>query len=168
MALRDLIPTSTQRSLPGERRRSDPFHAMQREMHRMFEDAWHNFDLPAFGAGNGGIADITPKVDVSETKKDIQVTAELPGMEEKDVEVTFADGLLTIHGEHKAETEEKDEDKQYYVRECSYGTFRRVLSVGDRVDEGKIKASFKNGKLKVVLPKSKEAKDKTRKIPISR
>ncbi|MFQ5763809.1 MAG: Hsp20/alpha crystallin family protein, partial [Rhodospirillales bacterium] len=83
-------------------------------------------------------------------------------------EVTFADGLLTIQGEHKAETEEKDEDKQYYVRECSYGTFRRVLSVGDRVDEGKIKATFKNGKLKVVLPKTKEAKDKVRKIPISR
>lgn len=168
MVLRDLIPVSRERSLPGERRRLDPFHAMQREMNRMFEDVWQNFDLPVFRAGNGGFAEATPRVDVSETKKDIRVTAELPGMEEKDIEVTFADGLLTIQGEHKAETEEKDEDKRYFVRECSYGTFRRMLSVGDRVDQGKIKATFKNGELKVVLPKTKEAKEKVKKIPISR
>ncbi|MFQ5764142.1 MAG: Hsp20/alpha crystallin family protein, partial [Rhodospirillales bacterium] len=102
MALRNLIPVSHERSLPGERCRFDPFHAAQREMNRMFEDVWNGFDLPVFRSGNGAIAEVTPRVDVSETKRDIRVTAELPGMEEKDVEVTFADGLLTIQGEHKA------------------------------------------------------------------
>ncbi|MBC8337478.1 MAG: Hsp20/alpha crystallin family protein [Alphaproteobacteria bacterium] len=166
MMLRDLIPFTNPRSL-AERRRQDPFHAMQREMNRMMENMWGDFEWPALKAGEGGMDMFTPKMDVSETAKKITVTAELPGMEEKDVEVTFADGLLTIQGEHKEETEEKDEDKRYYMRECSYGSFRRVLPVGEQVKEDELKATFKNGKLTVVLPKTKEAKEKTKKIPIT-
>ena len=169
MTVKDLIPTRAFPSLWGERRRNDPFHAMQREMNRMFEDFWRGPDLMAGRPGNGEFGGLSPKVDVSETKKAVQVTAELPGMEEKDVEVTFADGLLTIAGEHKAEKEEKDEDKQYYLRECSYGSFRRVLPVGDDIDEDKVKATFRNGRLTVELPKTKEAKEKekTKRIPIT-
>lgn len=167
MTEKTLTPTRAFPSLWGERRRVDPFHAMQREMNRMFEDLWQGPDPTLMRTGNGGFAEMAPKVDVSETKKAVHVTAELPGMEEKDVEVTFADGLLTIAGEHKAEKEEKDEAKKYYVRECSYGSFRRVLPIGDTIDEKKVKATFKNGKLTVELPKSKEAKEKTRRIPIS-
>ena len=167
MLLRDLIPASRNLPLWGDRRRNDPFHAMQREMHRMFDDLWRGFEMPIARSEEGGFADFTPSVDVSETEKEIRVTAELPGMEEKDVEVTFADGMLTIEGEHKAETEEKDEDKHYYLRECSYGSFRRVLPIGDRVKDDKLKATFKNGRLTVVMPKTKEAKEKIKRIPIT-
>lgn len=168
MLLRDLLPFAPAPPLAGERRRLDPFNAMQREMTRMFEDAWKGFELPIFGGdGNGGTAFFNPKVDVSETDKEFQVTAELPGMEEKDVDVVYADGVLTIQGERKTETEKKDEDKRYYLRECAHGTFRRLLPFGDGVDDGKIKATFKNGTLTVILPKTKEAKAKEKHIPIT-
>jgi len=170
MLLRDLIPFTDLRPLKTERRRLDPFHAMQREMTRMFGDVWKDFDLPMRRGGNGDfgeLVDFSPSLDVSETDKEFRVTAELPGMEEKDVDVTFADGMLTIAGEHKEEKEEKDEDEKYYLRECSYGSFRRTLPLGDRVDVDKVKAKFKNGKLTVILPKTKEAKEKTKHIPIT-
>jgi len=168
MLLRDLIPFVSAPPLTGERRRLDPFNTMQREMSRMFEDAWKGFEWPVLGnGGEGGLAAFAPKVDVSETDKDIQVTAELPGMEEKDIDVVFADGVLTIQGERKTETEKKDEDKRYFLRECSYGTFRRDLPLGDSVDDAKVKATFKNGTLTVTLQKTKEAKAKEKHIPIT-
>lgn len=167
MLLRDLIPFSGLRPMMPERRRADPFHSMQREMNRMFGDMCRGFDMPAMKAGNGDFGTFMPSVDISETDKEILVTAELPGMDEKDVDVTFADGVLTIEGERKAETEEKDEEKRYYLRECTYGSFRRALPLGDRVEEGKIKAKFLNGKLMVTLPKTKEAKEKAKHIPIT-
>jgi HSP20 family protein len=168
MLLRDLIP-GTRKNLPSENRRIDPFHAMQHEMNRLFEDFWPDFEMPALVRGNGGATVMrAPRMDVSETEKEIQVTAELPGLEEKDVEVTFADGTLTIAGEHKAEKEEKDEEKKYYVKELTYGSFRRVLAIGDNVNEDKIKAEFKNGILTVVLPKAPEAVAKTKRIPIGK
>ena len=136
-------------------------------MNRMFENMHQGVDWPMFGTGDPGMEMFSPKMDVSETAKEIRVTAELPGMEEKDVEVTFSDGMLTIQGERKDETEEKDEDKRFYLRECSYGSFRRTLPIGEQVKEDKMTAKFKNGKLTVVLPKTKEAKEKTKKIPIT-
>jgi HSP20 family protein len=168
MLFRDLIP-GTRKNLPGDTRRVDPFHAMQVEMNRLFDDFWRDFDVPAVGAGNGGLAAaIAPRVDVSETDNEIQVTAELPGLEEKDVEVTFADGTLTIAGERKTEMEEKNEEKKYYVKERSYGSFRRVLALGESVDEDKIKAEFNNGVLTVVLPKAPEAVARIKRIPIGK
>jgi HSP20 family protein len=168
MLFRDLIPT-TRKTLPSRTSGLDPFHAMQHEVNRLFEDFWPDFEMPALSRGNGGLAAIrAPRIDVSETEKDIQVTAELPGLEEKDVEVTFADGTLTIAGEHKVEKEEKDEDKKYYVKERAYGSFKRVLAIGVNVDEDKIKADFANGVLKVVLPKAAEAVAKSKRIPIGK
>ncbi len=117
--------------------------------------------------GDGGMEMFSPKMDISETAKEIRVTAELPGMEEKDVKVTFSDGMLAIQGDRKEETEEKDEDKRFYLRECSYGSFRRSLPIGEQVKEDKLTAKFKNGKLTVVLPKTKDAKEKMKKIPIT-
>ncbi len=168
MLFRDLIPTA-RKNVPSQARGLDPFHAMQQEMNRLFEDFWPDFEAPALVGGNGGLAALrAPKIDVSETEKEIAVTAELPGLEEKDVEVTFADGTLIIAGEHKAEKEEKDEDKKYYVKERSYGSFKRVLAIGVNIDEDKIKAEFKNGVLNVTLPKAPEAVAKTKRIPIGK
>jgi HSP20 family protein len=167
MFSRQLAPSSRGSAPAEDVRRNDPFHAMQREMNRVFADFWPDFEMPALREGNGG-GFVVPRVDVSETDKEVQVTAELPGLKEEEVSVNFADGMLDISGEHKEETEKKDEKKHYYLKERSYGSFRRTLAVGDDIDEGKIKATFKDGVLTVQLPKSKEAKAKTRKIPVTK
>ena len=105
-----------------------------------------------------------PSVDVSETKNDVVVKAELPGMDPKDIEVTLSDGHLMIKGQKKHEKEEKDED--YHFVERSYGSFVRAVHLPKEVKHDKISASYKNGVLKVVLPKSEEAKTKELKIKV--
>ena len=105
-----------------------------------------------------------PSVDVSETKNDLVVKAELPGMDPKDIDITLSDGHLMIKGQKKHEKEEKDED--YHFVERSYGSFVRAVHLPKEVKHDKISASYKNGVLKVVLPKSEEAKTKELKIKV--
>jgi len=114
--------------------------------------------------GFGARGALAPSIDVSENDKGIEVTAELPGVDEKDVEVTLADNLLTIKGEKKSEREEKEEGS--YVSERSYGSFQRSFSLPYEVDAGKVEAKFDKGVLKISLPKSPELKKKTKKIAI--
>jgi HSP20 family protein len=140
----------------------DGFH---RELDRMFEDFWRGNNgqwssvLAPLDAGT-----LKPSVDQTEDDKAYHVKVELPGMDEADVEVSFADGLLTISGEKKEEKEEKD--KEYYRRERTFGAFRRCLSIPGEVDEAKINATCKKGILNVELPKSKEAQKKVKKIEV--
>ena len=105
-----------------------------------------------------------PSVDVSETKNDLVVKAELPGMDPKDIDISLSDGHLIIRGEKKQEREEKEED--YHFIERSYGSFTRSIQLPKEVKHDKINASYKNGILKVVLPKSEEAKTKEIKIRV--
>jgi HSP20 family molecular chaperone IbpA len=105
-----------------------------------------------------------PAVDVTQTDKGYEVTAELPGMEEKDIEVKLANGILTIKGEKRDEKEEKKKD--YYVRERSFGSFERSFQVPADVDADEINASFKKGVLTVMLPKSAEAQRAEKKIEV--
>ena len=105
-----------------------------------------------------------PTVDVSETDKAYEITAELPGMDEKNVEVKLANGSLTIKGEKQDEKEEKKKD--YHMRERSYGSFERSFQVPDGVDADKIEANFKKGVLTVILPKSAEAQKAEKKITV--
>jgi HSP20 family protein len=112
-------------------------------------------------AGFGAI----PAVALTETDKTYQITSELPGgMEEKNVEVTFANGVLTIKGEKQEEREEKK--KGYYMRERSFGSFERTFQVPEGIDADKIKASFKKGVLAVTLPKTAEARRAEKKIAV--
>jgi HSP20 family protein len=105
-----------------------------------------------------------PAVDVTETEKGYKVVAELPGMDEKNIEVKIANGMLTIKGEKQ---EEKEEEKQdYYVRERSFGSFERTFPVLDGVDLEKVDASFKKGVLTVTLPKTAEAQKAEKKISV--
>jgi HSP20 family protein len=166
MLLRDLLPVTRTRAPIGNSQAVDPFHTMQREMNRLFGEFWPDFEAPAAAGGNGGFA-VAPRMDVSETEKAIQVTAELPGLEEKDIDVTYADGTLVISAERKEESEKKDEEKRYYVKERTYNAFRRVLAV-DGVDAEKIKAEYKNGVLNIELPKAKETVEKVKRIPIGK
>jgi HSP20 family protein len=100
----------------------------------------------------------TPAVDMVDHDDEIVLRADLPGLDEKDIEVRVHDHVLTIQGERKEETEEKKED--YYYSERSYGAFARTLSLPAGVEADKVKATFKKGVLEVHLPKAKEAKAK--------
>ena len=102
------------------------------------------FDLQPFWP-RGSTWAAVPAVDIAETDKAYEITAELPGMDEKNIEVKFADGVLTIRGEKKDEKEEKKKD--YYLSERSYGSFQRSFQVPDGVDTDKIEATFKKGVL---------------------
>ena len=101
---------------------------------------------------------MTPTIDVTETDREIEITAELPGLEEKDVEVNVAENLLTIRGEKKAEKEDKS--KNYHVVERAYGAFARSIALPDGVDPDAIKATIAKGVLKVTVPKPAPAQAK--------
>ena len=106
----------------------------------------------------------SPAVDLAETEKAYEVTAELPGLDEKGIEVKFTDGVLTIKAEKQEEKEEKKKD--YYLHERSFGSFHRALQVPAGIDNDKIEASFKKGVLTVTLPKSAEAQKAEKKIAV--
>jgi len=136
----------------------DPFAVLRREIDGLFDGF-----LSGFGAPARGLEAFNPSVDVAENDKEIRITAELPGVEEKDVEVSLSGNGITIRGEKRAEKEEKGEER--YRLERSYGAFRRSFSLPCEVDAGKAAASFKKGVLTVTLPKSAEAA-KTKKIAV--
>jgi HSP20 family protein len=105
-----------------------------------------------------------PAVDVIETKSEIRVNAEIPGMDPKDINISLSEGILTVKGEKRQETEEKEED--YHLLERNYGSFTRSIRLPAEVQSDKISASYKNGVLTVVLPKSDEAQKKEIKIKV--
>lgn len=106
----------------------------------------------------------TPAMDVAEKPDGYEITAELPGVEAKDIEVTAEDGILTVRAERAEEKEEKD--KRYYLSERHYGSFERSLSLPAGIDVKKIEADYKAGVLRIHLPKTPEAKGKQRKIAV--
>jgi HSP20 family protein len=146
-----------------------PFENLRREMDRLFDDfgagLWHSPFRRALDLGSFRRSELTvPAVDVSETDKAYEITAELPGMDEKSVEVKLANGMLTIKGEKQDEKEEKKQD--YYMRERTFGSFQRSFQVPADVDTDKIEAGFKKGVLTVTLPKSAEAQKSEKKIAV--
>jgi HSP20 family protein len=112
--------------------------------------------------GDSPASNPMPKIDMSETKKDIVVKAELPGLDVKDIDLSVNNGYLTISGEKRNESEE--EEMNSFCRETSYGYFRRTVELPGEVDEEKIKADYKGGVLKVVMPKANGKNKKAIKI----
>jgi HSP20 family protein len=142
---------------------TNPFLTLHREMNRVFDDVFRAFDLAPLG--NDRFLDRAmgwPNIEVIETEQEVKVTAELPGLEEKDVEVELANGVLAIRGEKKTETE----DKERLFSERYYGRFERRIPV-DEVEQDKVAASYKNGVLTVTLPKSPAAQQKVKRIAIN-
>jgi HSP20 family protein len=165
MAMRDLIPWSRGRDVSVRRGEElNPFFALQREVNRLFDDVFRGLDLAPFGSDRlfDRITGNWPSVEVSETDKEIKVAAELPGLDEKDVQVELANGVLAISGEKKTEAEDRDR----LFSERYYGRFERRIPVED-VDEDKVSASFKNGVLTVTLPKVPQARSKVKRIAIN-
>ena len=154
MNLKSLIPVGRDRGVAVP---ANPFMSLQREIDRLFDDFTSGF--PTFPSFGNGKSQLMPSMDVTETDKAIEITAELPGLEEKDVQVNLADNLLTIRGEKKSEKEEKD--KNYRLVERSYGSFERTLELPEGVDVDAIQASIAKGVLKVTVPKPAPAQSKT-------
>lgn len=121
------------------------------------------FDTPAFGFASS-VAGPSPAVDITEDATSYKMTAELPGMSEKDVEVTVSGDTLMIKGEKRQETEKKEES--YYLSERSWGAFQRSFSLPDDVDRDKINAEFVKGVLTLTLPKTAQAQQQRRQIEI--
>lgn len=139
---------------------ANPMMSFQKEMNQLFN---RFFDEPF--AGLGTLQDtFTPKVNVVENEKSFQVTAELPGMEEKDVEVNLEDNVLSIKGEKKKSSEEKNQN--WHRTESSYGYFQRIIPLPKEVVADKVEATFKNGLLSVSLPKNAGAKPQGKKINV--
>jgi len=162
MNVRDLVPWAR-----GDRERSpatrsdsiSPVVSLHREMNRLFDDVFRGFDDARFWGGRGA----WPSVDVEETDKEYRVTAELPGLEERDVEVLLQDGLLTVRGEKKLETETRG--RSYSER--FYGRFERQITLDQDVDDSAVKATFKNGVLTVTVPRNARAVERSKRIPIN-
>lgn len=167
MSVRDLIPWGRNNGnqapsvfRDGER---DPFLSLHREVNRLFDDVFRGFgsglpslgSVSAFGAG-------WPSVEISDNEKEIKVAAEVPGLDEKDIEVLLDDGVLTLKGEKRSETE----DKERQFSERIYGRFERRIPLGYEIEEDKIDARFKNGVLTVMLPKTAKAQSQAKRIEI--
>jgi HSP20 family protein len=141
----------------------DPVMAIQNEMNRMFDRFFDDpFGLNPFNENR--LSAFMPRVDVSETENEIKVSAELPGMDEKEIEIRLDHENLVISGEKKAENEEKG--KNFHRIERSYGSFERVIPLNGEIDPDKVEAVFQKGVLHVTLPKPASAVSKTRKIEI--
>ena len=158
MAFRSLLPSL------WDKDNYEPFHSLHREIDRVFNEFSRGAPWPSETRSGNGARRLMPKIDISETDLALEVSAELPGVDEKDIDVTLSDNVLTIKGEKKAET--KTDDENYHVVERSYGSFQRSLRVPFDADADKIEAKFENGVLKVTLPKPPEVEAKTRKIPV--
>jgi HSP20 family protein len=167
MTIKDLLPSVWRKDISPERRESDhPFDSLQQDMNRLFNDFFRGFDVAPFGASADRFGVFSPSVDIREDDKEINVKAELPGLDEKDVEVLLTDNSLTIKGEKKEDKEDKG--KNYYRMERSYGSFRRVIALPQGLDPDKAKADFKNGVLSISLPKTEDASKNARKISIKK
>jgi HSP20 family protein len=148
----------------------DMWRSFQHEMDRLFDRFAGNFSFPSlrrmFGAEplQTAFGFATPAVEISEDAQAYKITAELPGLEPKDIDVSMSDNMLTLKGEKRAEKEEKD--KNYYLSERSYGSFQRSFSVPDGVDRDKVAADFTQGVLTVTLPKTAEAQKQAKKIEV--
>lgn len=157
MKVRSMLPTLWGESA-AERL---PFRALQQEVDKLFNDFTSDFPLGARWNKNGNLA---MQVDVAETEKALEVTAELPGVNEKEINVSLAGDILSIKAEKKSDREEKAKD--YHLVERSYGTFERSMRLPFKADPAKIEAKFDKGVLKLVVQKPVDAQTKTQKIEV--
>jgi len=166
MANRDLTPWNRGGGLTPLGR--DPFSSFRSEIDRLFDD----FFAPVAGEGRNfapsgqpaAAALVRPNIDVDETDQAYRVTAELPGLTEKDVELNLRENTLTISGEKRSEHEEERGGRRYSER--SFGRFERTIPFPHEVNADRVDATFQNGVLTITLPKDEKARDKTRRIEV--
>jgi HSP20 family protein len=151
----------------------EAWRSFRTEMDRLFDRFAGGFGFPAlrqmFDVGPAwrsetSLAMSVPAMDFTEDDQAYRLTAELPGLSEKDIEVTVSGDTLTLKGEKKEEKEEKN--KNYYLSERSYGAFQRAITLPDAIDRDRIAAEFSKGVLTVTLPKTQEAQKQQKKIEV--
>jgi len=166
MVLRDIMPFKK----PGQtihvraNAADYPLQGLQNRMNRLFEDFFGDWGLEPFGVLGQLERDYLPAIDVAQTDKEVTVTAELAGMDQKDIELTLDKDILTLRGEKKQQNEHKD--AKCFHRECSYGSFARSIQLPATVEQDKVKAEFKKGILTIHLPKAEAETPKAKKIDI--
>jgi HSP20 family protein len=166
MRVTDLIPWKHARgSEPAASNERDPVAALHNDVNRAFADFVRMVGLPVAGwpaalADNGSGV----QVDVAETDKELKVSAELPGIDEADIDVRVSDGMLMISGEKKADR--KVDDNGYILHERSFGRVERALPLPDGIDADAAQATFKNGVLTVAIPKTTQGQNGAKRIPV--
>ena len=160
MDIKSLIPFG-KKNIEVRRDEENPFIMMQREMNRIFDSFNRNWGFGAFPELTGAYM---PRLDVTEDSKVFTVTAELPGISEKEIDLSISGDTLTIRGEKKEEKEDKGKD--FYWMERSYGSFQRSVSLPAEVQPDKVEARFNKGVLTITLPKTVEAQKQTKRIPV--
>ena len=163
MDTKSLMPFGRSLSPARSGGEDDPFAIIRREMDRLFESFSRDWNVPA----SMGSAFLSPKVDVAETDKGLEISAELPGIDQKDISLDLADGVLTIKAEHKTEKEQKDEKKHYHLVERSHGSYMRRFAIPFEPEGDKVQASFDKGVLHITVPRSKAAEKQVKKIKIN-
>ena len=162
MDMKSLMPFGRSSSLGRSGGEDDPFTAMRREMDRLFDSFSRDWSAPSV-AGSF----LSPKVDVAETDKGLEISAELPGIDQKEISLDLADGVLTIKAEHKEEKEKKDEKRHYHLVERSHGSYMRRFAIPFEPDADKVQADFDKGVLHITVPRSKAAEKQVKKIKIN-
>lgn len=163
--LKALVPWRDRSQAPTRREDfHDPFVAFRREIDRMFDEFFDGFGGRSLRSAFGGWADVTPSIDLAETDKEIVVTAELPGLDPKDFEVTVAGDVLTLKGEKKDEHERRDGDS--YYKERRFGQFSRSVRLPFEVTDEKVDARYDKGVLTVRIPKPAELQRAARRIEV--
>ena len=158
MVFKDFIS----KNLPMRRENDKhPLARLQHDMNQVFDRFFGDFRISPFQDRDFMSF---PKVDIKENKKEVLVSAELPGMEVDDIDISLNDNVLTLRGEKKQES--KDERENYYHMECSYGSFNRNIVLPGDVESDNVKAEFKNGILKVSMTKKPEDQQKAKRIEI--
>ncbi|HKC52007.1 MAG TPA: Hsp20/alpha crystallin family protein [Myxococcota bacterium] len=164
MKITDLVPWRRGESVPVRRSGAAPARELQLDLNRAFDDFWRWIEAPGFG-GNGEFSSVSlPRVDLRESEGEVEVVAELPGMDESDVDVSIDEGALVIRGERKAEQDR--EERGYTLRERSYGRVERVVPLPDGFDPDSARATFKNGVLTVKLAKTPAAEAPPKRIAV--
>jgi HSP20 family protein len=151
-----LLPWKRARTDAAQRREGDSgVLALQQDINRVFDTFWRGFGIPMPAAWNAVTTEGLPRLDIRETDKEVVVAAELPGLDEKDVEISVAGGLLTIRGETELERETGDDD--YVLRERRVGAVERVVPLPDGLELDSARATMKNGLLTVKIPRAAAA-----------
>lgn len=163
MTRKNILPSLWSALAPQRTQNNDPIGMFHRELDRVFDDFLRGSPFSR-ERETGVLSAWGPQTDVSETDHDIQVTVELPGVDEQDVDVTLWDNTLRIRGEKRAE--KKEQEKDYHLTERSYGTFERIIPMPYNLDPESVDAKFSKGVLTVILPKPPEARETAKKIPV--
>jgi HSP20 family protein len=165
------VPVEVKKAPPAQTNLPDVWQSFRNEMDRLFDRFGGGFGLPSLrrmfdveAPWRSSFSFSMPAIDMSEDEKAYKISAELPGMDSKDIDVSVTGDTLVLKGEKRQEKEEKD--KNYHFSERAYGSFQRAFELPASVDRGKIAADFSKGVLTITLPKSAAAQQPTKKIEV--